>query len=87
MAGRQGAVDLNLIKEWCAEMIQRTGTQNSTRKWINVSGQFPQELQEKCAGIPNEFDALKKLFERIIKWKWVVPAILSVSGIIHLEIF
>jgi hypothetical protein len=59
--------DLTLIKEWCADEQTRNWDAKFDKKMDKCLGAIPLELQEKCTDIPNEFAALKNLFERIIK--------------------
>lgn len=59
-------VDLTLLKEWCAEEKAKNWDAKSDKKMDKCLGTIPRELQEKCGDIPNDFYALKNLFERII---------------------
>jgi hypothetical protein len=59
-------VDRTLLKEWCAEEKAKNWDAKSDKKMVKCLGTIPRELQEKCTDTPNDFPALKDLFERIM---------------------
>jgi hypothetical protein len=60
-------VDRTLLREWCAEEKAKNWDAKANKKMDKCLGTIPQELREKCADMPNDFAALKNLFERITK--------------------
>jgi hypothetical protein len=60
-------IDFTLLKEWCADVATKNWDAKFGKKMDKCLGTIPRELQEKCTDIPNDFSALKDLFERITK--------------------
>lgn len=60
-------IDFSLLKEWCADVATKNWDAKFGKKMDKCLGTIPRELQEKCTDIPNDFSALKDLFERITK--------------------
>ena len=61
------AVDLGLLREWCADESTKNWDDKFGKKMDKCLRVIPQELQKKCFNIPSDFSALKDLFERITK--------------------
>ena len=58
-------VDLNLIKAWCADDQAKNWDAKSGKKMNKCLGATPKALQEGCADMPSDFDALKTLCQRV----------------------
>ena len=65
--GGKEPIDFTLLKEWCADVATKNWDAKFGKKMDKCLGTIPGELQEKCADIPNDFSALKDLFERVMK--------------------
>lgn len=61
-------IDLNLIKEWCAEEQTKNWDAKFDKKIKKCLGMIPQELQKECADISSDFISLNKLCERVVEW-------------------
>jgi len=64
---RKDPLDLDLLKEWCADEATRNRDEKSAKKMDKCLGAIPSDLQEKCADIPKNFSALTALLERMTK--------------------
>ena len=64
--GREQA-DLNRLKEWCTESYAKNWDAKFGKKMAKCLGTIPQELLERCANISPNFDALKRLCERVVE--------------------
>ena len=60
-------VDLNLMKEWCAEDCSKNWDAKFGKKMTKCLESIPQELQERCADISADFGAIKSLCERVLE--------------------
>ena len=61
-------IDLSLIRRWCTEDA-KNWNEKIDRKLSKCLGMLPSKLQELCVDIPDNFIALRKLCERVLKWE------------------
>jgi len=61
-------IDLNLLKEWCAEAQAKNWDEKLEKKLNNCIHEIPAKLQKCCADISGDFFSLKTLCERVVEW-------------------
>ena len=61
-------VDLQVVREWCGNAGNRNWDAKFGKKMNKCLGQIPEDLQVRSAGISPQFDAVKKLCERIARF-------------------
>lgn len=57
-------VDLSLLRQWCQASAKNWDTAFG-KKMNKCLGTIPEDLLKRCLSIPSDFDALKKLCERV----------------------
>ena len=62
-------IDLQKIKEWCADEQAKNWDAKFDKKLNKCLGVIPQGLLERCVDIPIEYEPVKKLCERVIQWE------------------